>query len=119
MVMCTPRANVSEELTGKGLESSAASKEGFIYRDSRIKGIIHQAGEGRHGGKSLGQLDALHTQSGSREANAGAQLTFSFSFSSGPQPRRRLHPLLGRIFPPLFTQFKNSFVYNGLSPGKF
>lgn len=50
-----------EELTGRGLESSAASKEGFIYCDSRIKGIMHQAGAGRHSGKSLGQLGALHT----------------------------------------------------------
>lgn len=86
--MCTPRANVREELTGKGLESSAVSKEWFIYSDSWFKGIIHQVGEGRRGGKSLGQLDVLHTQSGSREANAGAQFTFSFSFSSGPQLRR-------------------------------
>lgn len=116
--MCTPRANVREELTGKGLESSAASKEGSIYCNSRFKGIIHEVGEGRRGGKHLGQLGALHTQTGSREANAGAQLTFSFSFSSGPQPLRQFHPLLGRIFPPLFTEFKSSPVYNGLSPGR-
>lgn len=103
--MCTPRAHVREELTGKGLESSAASKEGFIYCDSQFSGIIHQVGEGRCGGKCLGQLGALYTQTGSREANAGAQFTFSFSFRSGPQPLRQFHPLLGRIFPPLFTQF--------------